>query len=201
MKTYLGWVVGFTVILGGLAGQAIGAPPPKAYTAHAESLSLFGASLKGATRAELRAAFAHSALKPMRLDDHYVADEYDASAALDGATQLVVAYTDDAAQQFANAYYTFPAGMDIQMVTKVERMVELKYGPPSYRSGDANLGPATYRWSLPAGMLIEVTRGWPNVDVNLTFMDVAANDKLAREEKAADAARNRAKAQAQNSAF
>ncbi|MGH8191431.1 MAG: hypothetical protein ACREP2_08290, partial [Rhodanobacteraceae bacterium] len=75
-------------------------------------LELFGVPLKGATRTELRAALAKSALKPTRIDDHYIADEYDPSGVLDGASKLVVAYTDDATDRFAGAEYTFQTFMD-----------------------------------------------------------------------------------------
>lgn len=200
MKTMTILILGTVVAMAAASASALAATSHAQHT-HEAALSLFGAPLKGAKRADLEAAFAHSALKPTRVDDHYIGDIYDASGVLDGASTFIVEYTDDPAQVFAEAEYKFPAFMDISMVQKVERMVADKYGAPSYRSGDIDLGAVDYRWDLPDGMRIEVSRGWPVTDVYLDFIDIAAHARLDRELKADAAARLRKKAQAQSTAF
>ncbi|MGH8192458.1 MAG: hypothetical protein ACREP2_13565 [Rhodanobacteraceae bacterium] len=164
-------------------------------------LELFGVPLKGATRTELRAAILRGGLKPIRVDDHYIADEYDPRGVLAGASELIVNYTDDRTQQFAIASYKFDGFMDVGLVTKVERLVASKYGPPDHRSGDPNLGPVDYRWYFPGGMMIEVGRDWPDTTTFLDYTDNAAWAKLKTEAAADKAARERAKAKAESSAF
>lgn len=73
-------------------------------TAPAVTLKLFGATLKDASRAPLRKAFAAANLKAIREDERYWVDKYDASNALDGASELGVGYV-SATSQFAFAQY------------------------------------------------------------------------------------------------
>lgn len=143
----------------------------------AESLTLFGSPLKNATRTELRAAIAKAGLSPKRVDDGYFCDEYGVHGQLSDASALAVCYTEDN-NRFAAATYTFPAFVDASKVKQVIQMVNGKYGRPSAVQGMYELGNVKADWYRPGGMLIEVTRGWPDTTVFLTLEDRNAYAKM-----------------------
>ncbi len=151
------------------------------------SLALFGVRLKGAQRAQLRAAFADGGLKPTREDDRFWVDLYDARGLLDEATSFSAGYVARTGQ-FAFAAYDFASWVDPEQFLRISIMVSLKYGRPSSRSGHVEVGPAKATWSRPDGMRIEVDRGWPDTTTHLRFVDVAAqrqmNAEIATERKA-----------------
>lgn len=149
--------------------------PPVAHAA--DSLTLFGTPLKGASRTVLRAALAKSGLNPTRVDNGYFCDEYGVNGQLQGATKLSVCYTEDD-NRFASAIYVFPAFVDASKVKQVVQMVTSKYGRASTLHGMFDLGNVTATWNRPAGMRIQVTRGWPDTTVYLMLEDRASDAKM-----------------------
>lgn len=142
----------------------------------AEPLTLFGAPLKGATRAELRQVLVKAGFAPNRVDDKYFCDNYAVRGQLKGASQLSVCYT-EGDNKFATAEYTFPGFMNMDLVKHVIAMVETKYGRPNGLSGDFGLGPVVARWVEPQGMQVKVSRGWPDTT---TYLDLADKANAAR---------------------
>jgi hypothetical protein len=136
----------------------------------APPIELFGAKLKGSTRAALRAALEKSPLVATRRDDGYFADLYDPSSALDGATELAVTYVYKTGK-FASAKYTFESFIAPAQVTAIASLVVAKYGRPSVSSGNPSLGPVEYIWKRPDDLTISVSRGWPDTTTYLTYTD------------------------------
>lgn len=144
------------------------------------AIELFGAKLKGNTRAALRAALEKSPLVATRRDDNYFADLYDPSSALDGATELAITYVTRTGK-FASATYTFESFMEVSQVTRVASLVTAKYGPASKRSGNPSLGPVEYVWRRAGDLTITVSRDWPSTTTYLTFSDEAEHAQVRAE--------------------
>lgn len=168
--------------------------------ADSRSLALFGVRLKGAQRAQLRAAFASGGLKPTREDDRFWVDQYDAQGVLDEATSFSAGYVDRTGQ-FAFASYDFESSLDPEQFVRIAAMVSVKYGRPSSRSGNVTVGPAKATWSRPDGMRIEVDRAWPDTTTHLRFLDVAAHRQMSAEIAAEKKAQERKSAAAHDQAF
>jgi hypothetical protein len=165
-----------------------------------QQLELFGVKVKGATRDQLREAFEKGGLRPVRVDDKYWVDTYNASNVLEGASEFMAGYV-DRTRVFAFAQYEFKGFMDTELVAKVANMVTNKYGRANSQSGNVGLGPVTYIWNLPQGMIIRVTRGWPNTDTFLIFSDQATHAEMRAEQQADKDAAEKAKAKSQTKAF
>lgn len=91
--------------------------------------------------------------------------------------------------------------MDIGLVTRVAKLVSSKYGKADSQSGHSGLGPVTYKWRLPQGMLIEVSRGWPDTTTYMTFIDPINKARMDAEMAQAQARREQVRAKAQSQAF
>ena len=170
-------------------------------TAHAAApLALFGTPLKGATRSELRQVLSNAGLSAQRVDDHYFCDKYGVNGQLKGASQLMVCYTEDT-DRFAVAEYTFPAFMDTQLVQRVIDTVASKYGRPGSVDGNIGLGSVTARWSMPQGMQIKVSRGWPDTTTYLDLIDRPADQKMKAQMHADKSAALQRQAQKDANAF
>lgn len=169
-------------------------------TAAGTAPELFGVSLKGATRASMRPALVAGGLKAKREDDRYWVDVYDATGVLESASEFMAGYV-AATGGFAYAEYTFPAFMDTELVGKVIARVVSKYGRPTRRSGNEDLGPVSATWDLGQNMQIEVSRGWPDTTTRLRYSDTT-NYRVMRAEIAKLEAENESqKAKAQSKAF
>ena len=179
-----------------LAASASAQTPP---TTH-PNLVLFGTSVQGATRMQLRDTFKKRGLKPVREDNRYWVDIYDPKGILEGASSFQAGYVMKTGR-FAFAQYTFNGFMNAGLVTKVADMVTTKYGRPSSHSGSDGLGNVTYKWALPHGMYIEVSRGWPDTTTYLAYIDRVANAEMDTEHKADVRAQEKSKAEAQSDAF
>lgn len=164
------------------------------------TLELFGTTLQGASRTQLRDVFKKSGLRAVRVDDRHWVDIYHADGVLEGASDFSAGYVAKT-NQFAFAEYKFEGFMQVDLVKKVAQMVRTKYGPPTSRSGDPGLGQVKYKWDFPRGMYIEVSRGWPDTTTYLTYVDKAAYNQLRAEEAAEKQIQDKAKAKAQSSAF
>ena len=152
---------------------ASAAAPPK--QGSSKTLELFGMKLKGSDRQQLRAALAKGGLRPIRVNDNYWVDTYNAKGALEGASSFAAGYV-QRSNVFAFGQYQFDAFMDTGLVTRVATMVAHKYGPPSSKVGNDGLGEVTYTWNLPEKMVIRVLRGWPESTTYLKFVDPAAEE-------------------------
>lgn len=183
-----------------LAGLTVGAGLPANAEGTRGSVELFGTLLKGATRDQLRTAFKAGGLQPERVDDSYWIDLYKANGVLDEASSFKAGYT-QANNTFAFAQYTFNAFMDTALVTRVAKLVSSKYGKADWQSGTPRLGSVVYRWHLPQGMLIEVSRGWPDTTTYMTFTDPTNKRRLDAEIAQAQAERDQLRAKAQSKAF
>lgn len=160
---------------------------------------LFNTELKGATRDQIRLVLQNTDVKAVREDNNYWIDKYNSNGVLQGATELNFGYTSNG--KFAFAEYKFPVFMDSGKVVEVANLVSSKYGQPSQRSGNPNLGNASYTWNFKNGMNITVSRGWPDTTTYLNFKDKTNYSKMDAE---VDAEKNRQlkqKAQEQHSAF
>lgn len=166
---------------------------------HAADVSFFGMPLKDAERSALRQVINKGGVKATREDNNYWCDQYDAKAALEGAEDLSVCY-ENKTQRFAAATYNFPVFMDAGKVREVIDMVSRKYGKPSRVSGSYGLGEVTAVWKL-GSVDIEVSRGWPDTTVFLTYLDRARHTRMKSEIKAQENTDRNATAKRQSQAF
>jgi hypothetical protein len=172
----------------------------QAFAADQKPLELFGVTLKGATRDQLRKIFKQNGLRATREENNYWVDIYDAQGVLEGASEFRVGYV-LASGKFAYAKYTFPAFMDTQLVANVINMVTAKYGRHSSQNGNYGLGPVTAKWNMGQGMQIEVSRGWPDTTTYLNFIDSSAQSQMLAEIDAEEKSQITQKAKAQSKAF
>jgi len=128
------------------------------------STLIFGEALNCTSKEALRRALKNGGLRATREDDGYWFDKYDSSTALEGSSELSVAYIHG---KFAKAYYEFSSSMNTGKVVEVRNMVVRKYGPPVSSFGTPSVGEVRYTWNLKDGIKVEVLRGWPNTTVHL----------------------------------
>lgn len=166
---------------------------------HAADVSFFGTPLKDAERGALRQAINKGGVQATREDNNYWCDQYDAKAALEGAEDLTVCY-EIKTQRFASATYKFPAFVDAGKVREVVDMVSRKYGKPGRVSGSYGLGEVTATWKL-GSVDIEVSRGWPDTTVYLTYLDRTRHARMKSEIKAQENTERNATAKRQSQAF
>lgn len=134
------------------------------------NLALFGVSLKNASRDQIREAVKKNGMRAIREDLSYWVDVYDPNDVLENATEFEAGYVSKTGK-FAYAKYTFQSFMDTRLVENVVNMVSKKYGMPSTKSGNYNLGRVSAQWNLNDGMQIDVYRGWPDTTTYLTYKD------------------------------
>lgn len=160
---------------------------------------VFDVLVKCARRAQLREAIKQTDGVPTREQDNYWCDLYNSSELLTGSSTLSVCYARDV--EFALAMYKFPVFMDAGKVVEVRRMVQSKYGAATRSSGRADLGPVVYMWRQPDGMVIVVSRGWPDTTVYLEFREPSKFSAMQAEIKAQDDKEKARKFKAQGKAF
>lgn len=160
---------------------------------------LFNVELKGATREQMRSAIQNTNVKPIRVDDNYWVDKYRPDGVLQGATELSLGYTSNG--KFAYAEYTFPAFVDTGKIIEVARLVASKYGQPSQRTGNTNVGSASFTWNFKNGTNIVVYRGWPDTTTYLSIKDKTSYAKMNAEIAAEEKRQFQQKAKQQQSAF
>lgn len=160
---------------------------------------LFNVELKGISRDKMRTVLAGTAVKPIREDDHYWVDKYNANGVLEGATDLNFGYSSNG--QFAYAEYKFPAFVNTSKIIDVANLVASKYGQPSQRSGNTSLGEASLTWNFKNGMAIVVYRGWPDTTTFLQIKDKMSYNKMKAEMDAQEKKQFQQKAKQQQAAF
>ena len=160
---------------------------------------LFNTELKGATRDQIRSVLKNTDVKAVREDNNYWIDKYNSNGVLQGATDLNFGYSSNG--KFAFAEYKFPAFVDSGKIIEVANLVSSKYGQPSQRSGNPNLGEASYTWNFKSGMSIRAYRGWPDTTTFLQFKDKTNYSKMNNEIEVENKRQFQQKAQQQQSAF
>jgi len=160
---------------------------------------LFNVELKGATRDQIRSALQNTNVKVIREDSNYWIDKYNSNGVLQGATELNFGYTSNG--KFAFAEYKFPVFMDSGKILEVANLVSSKYGQPSQRSGNPNLGDASYTWNFKNGMSITTYRGWPDTTTFLQFKDKTNYSKMNNEIEVEKKRQFQQKSQQQGAAF
>jgi TPR repeat protein len=156
-------------------------------------IKLFNQPLKCVKRKELLVAVKKAGAIVIREDPKFFGDKYDSSKILKGTSNLELVYT--MADEFAQAYYTFPSKLDIQQVTKVVEFVSEKYGKPDSSEGHAEVGAVVYTWNLEDGIVLKVSRGWPDTTTSLAFIHTknlkTVMDYIEREKKRIEARKYR----------
>jgi uncharacterized protein len=161
---------------------------------------LFGAPLKCSTRAELRRLVAQAGGQATREENNYWVDLYDSSKLLDESTELQLGYT-DRDQGFARATYIFQSHMDVALVDRVTQMVISKYGRPQRVEGSSDLGEVKREWRLQDGIVLEVSRGWPDTTTYLRYIFPENDATLEREQEQNRQRLEQEKLQRQSNAF
>lgn len=165
----------------------------KAAGGQTKGTAVLGVQLTTATRTDVRAALKSANVPATREADTYWYDLYDASSLLQGADELAVGYSLKSGQLGALQYH-FPAQMDPQKVVQIAQMVAEKYGRPNRSSGNVDLGEVKYIWNLPDGVVLTVSRGWPDTSVFMIYevppvarkidAEVAENKKIEQQNTA-----------------
>ncbi|HCU67625.1 MAG TPA: hypothetical protein DF774_17900 [Rheinheimera sp.] len=140
---------------------------------------LFGVLIKCANRDQLREAVKQAGLGVKRENKNYWTDVYLSDKALKGSSELEIIYT--AKDIFAKAQYTFPSHLDADQIVHVRDFVANKYGNPTTSTGNTTLGDASFEWRLVDGIILTVSRGWPDTTTYLSFTH-PKNHKEARDE-------------------
>jgi TPR repeat protein len=164
----------------GGASERLAAFREKRRCATTARTELFGVKLLCADRAELRRALSATKARATREDYGFWYDTYDSTGVLDGSSELLVGYVSES-QVFGRAQYTFPAHVDASLVARVADLVSKRHGAPTKRHGDPSLGSVSYEWRLPDGVVITVSRGWPDSTTYLAYEHPRNAAKLSRE--------------------
>jgi len=187
----------FLMVIGAIAAITLSGAPVMAATPNIE---MFGTTLKGAKRDQLRQVFKQGGMIPTREDGAYWVDLYDSNGVLNGAAQFAVGYVMKT-DEFAYAQYTFPSTMNTGLVKEVIDLVASKYGQPSEKKGQYGLGSVTATWKVGKNMKIEVSRGWPDTTTYLSFVDIPSNKAMNAEMEDNNKKMQQQKAAAQSNAF
>lgn len=141
-----------------------------------KSPKLFGVSLAGAQRAEMRLALSRAGMKPVREDGRYFADLYDVSSLFKHSDQLQAYYALDAdvggnseTDFLAKVIYRFPSENDIGQVHEIEKMISAKYGKADVKNIADDLRDVSFTWKRD-GVDIIVERSWPNTTTYLVYV-------------------------------
>jgi TPR repeat protein len=157
-----------------------------------KSPELFGINLYGATRYDLRAAIKGSGGKPEREDYAYFADKYNSRSVMPGSSEMLVFYSHNSdgnkhgssGDYLAKIKYEFPSS-NKWYVNELKDALAQKYGNPKSSYGAANLGSVTHFW-YKDGVTIILRRGWPNLNVSLSYKVPDFNSKMESEIKASE---------------
>lgn len=143
-----------------------------------QAAELFGISLSGATRDQLRAAVKQSGMTLIREagDDEFF-DVYDSQTLLPGSSRLYLGFV-KSNQRFAFAEYEFNGLRQPIMLQKLRT----KYGEPQLLGGKY-LTDQRYQWSTDE-VQISLTVDWAQHKTRLLYYQPAALDDLRQEQKA-----------------
>lgn len=131
---------------------------------------LFGILIKCVYREELKDSVTISGGKEKILilnkNHRDNVDIYDSATLLKGSSELEI-HTHK--RRFVKARYTFPSHLDAEQLVRVRDFVANKYGNPTTSSGNPASGKASFEWRLVDGIILSVSRGWPDTTTYLTF--------------------------------
>jgi hypothetical protein len=175
-------------------------PSAKAADSPSKGTIVLGMPLISTTRASVHETLKASNVPAKREDDRYWYDLYDASDVLDGADQLSMGYSLRDGR-LGEVRYHFPAFMDPQKVRQIAEMVAEKYGKPNRSSGNVSLGEVEYVWTLPDGVVLTVSRGWPDTSVSLGYQVPAVFRQMTAEQAENDKAEKESAAKRQSKNF
>lgn len=130
-------------------------------------IKLFDEFIKCTNRKRLMAAVKTYGAKVKRENDSVKLDTYYSNSVLKDSSELSLAYTND--DKFAVAEYVFPSHGDTEQIARVRDFVATKYGKPAEVSGNVSLGEASFTWLLADGIVLKVTRFWPDTTTYLTY--------------------------------
>src|SRR5262249_30523138 len=101
-----------------------------------------------------------------------------------GSSTLRVGYTQEGA--FAHATYEFPSLANARKVVELQRIVESQYGVPTDSSGQGDRGPMKYTWHQADGVMVVMSRAWPDPTIYLEFREPTNFAALQAEIKSRD---------------
>jgi len=128
---------------------------------------LFGVLLKCANRNQLMTAVKKAGATVKLEDKTKWGDSYNSSDILKGSSVLNIAYTVD--DRFAFAEYIFPSNLDAGQIVQIRNFIANKYGKPNNVNGNVSLGEASFEWLLEDGIILKVSRDWPDTTTYLSF--------------------------------
>ncbi len=201
MKLFTAAVAASTILLGAVAVDAADQTAPVSEShAQADVTEVLGIRLATASRDIARDALKSASVPAQREDNRYWYDLYDASGLLQGADSLALGYS-MATGKLGRVSYTFPAFMDSGKVKEVGEMVATKYGRPNRASGNVGLGPVKYTWMLSDGVVLTVSRGWPDTSVEMAYEIPAVARQMQKEQAENDRAEKESAAKRQSHNF
>jgi hypothetical protein len=153
---------------------------PKTAQAELSWIEMYGVRLSTATRELMRQALHSQGVKPVRQDERYWVDVYDAKELLAGASQFYLGYS-AATQKLAFAEYAFPSFMDSSQTQQILKKLTAKYGAPHETLGQLAMGAYTARWHMAEGIQIQVVREWPETSTYLKFSNPAVDREMKAE--------------------
>ncbi len=132
----------------------------------ANKSKLFNIILKCADRETLRTAVKKLGAEVIQESYGKWGDSYLSANILKNSSKLYLLYLRNA---FAKAVYTFPSNTDTAQISKIYSFVSSKYGKADSAVGNTSVGKVTYEWYLEDGIVLAVSRGWPNTTTYITY--------------------------------
>ncbi|WP_156506216.1 MULTISPECIES: lipoprotein [unclassified Oleiphilus] len=174
---------------------------------HPNSPKLFGIHLYGATRDEMRSAIKEAGARPTREKYSYFADNYNSRNIMPGSTEMLVFYSQESdgndygssGDYLAQIQYKFPSS-NKWYIDEIKDLLSQKYGYPDNSYGSSNLGEVTHYW-YKDGVTIKLERGWPNLNLWLSYNVSDFKYKMDAEIAAVKKAKKMKKYEGSSSAF
>lgn len=174
---------------------------------HPNSPALFGIKLYGATRDEMRSAIKAAGARPLREEYNYYADKYNSRSVMPGSSEMLVFYSlksdgnnyGSSGDYLAQVRYEFPTSSK-WYIDEIKDVLSQKYGNPDSSYGSSNLGKVTHYW-YKDGVTIKLERGWPNLNLLLSYDVDDFKYKMDAEIEAVEKAKKIKKYKGSSSAF
>lgn len=171
------------------------------------SPELFGMNLYGATRDAMRSAIKAAGARPLREEYKYYADKYNSRSVMPGSSEMLVFYSlesdgnnfGSSGDYLASVQYEFPTSSK-WYIDEIKDVLSQKYGYPDNSYGTSNLGEVTHYW-YKDGVTIKLRRGWPNLNLQLSYDVSDFKYKMDAEIEAGERAEKMKKYEGSNSAF
>lgn len=174
---------------------------------HPNSPKLFGINIYGATRDEMRSAIKAAGARPLREKYNYYADKYNSRSVMSGSSDMFVFYSlesdvnnyGSSGDYLAQVRYEFPTSSK-WYIDEIKDVLSQKYGYPDNSYGSSNLGEVTHYW-YKDGVTIKLERGWPNLNLLLSYNVSDFKYKMDAEIEAGEKAEKMKKYEGSSSAF